>query len=135
MSLGNHDTVENVTIDGSRYVALVDRTKHVAVGGTEDMDLDGDHSFGGSAGMDRAMAAATVGAGCSMVAAQLLSGSPSLHPDHWGSGANNRGLSGDSSRCVPPALLILLISSCPLVSSSQAFGPTLIPRIAPAWLN
>ncbi|KAK9818734.1 hypothetical protein WJX74_005532 [Apatococcus lobatus] len=65
-------------------------------GGLEDPDME--QSSGSSAGMDRALAAATVGAGCSMVAAQLLSGSPSLHPDHWGSSADPHGFAGDSSR-------------------------------------
>ena len=69
-----------------------------APGGLQDMDVDMDARSSSSAGLDRAMAAATVGAGCSMVAAQLLSSSPSLHPDLWGSGADTRGLAGDIPR-------------------------------------
>lgn len=69
-----------------------------AAGGVQDMDVDMDVRSSSSAGMERAMAAATVGAGCSMVAAQLLSSSPSLHPDLWGSSADTSGLAGDIPR-------------------------------------
>ncbi|KAK9862782.1 hypothetical protein WJX84_011875 [Apatococcus fuscideae] len=64
----------------------------------EDLEVEASQQGqGSSAGLDRAMTAATVGAGCSMVAAQLLSGSPSLHPDIWGSSADTRGLSGSNA--------------------------------------